>query len=156
MWPTDFGRGAAVFQRRLPPATVIPIPLWGRRIPALPCQARAGPQLTGGPSVRCGRLAAVGKYEELRLRILEGKSDANIHFDDLRRLLEGLGFEERIRGSHHIFRKHGVWEMINLQQEGTRPRCVRYVRCARSSCAMGWKPRRGNHAQIRGHHLLEQ
>lgn len=72
----------------------------------------------------------MGKYEELRLRILEGKSDANIHFDELRRLLEWLGFEERIRGSHHIFRKHGVREMINRQQEGSNAKVyqVRQVR----------------------------
>ena len=60
------------------------------------------------------------KYEELRLRILQGKSDANINFDELRHLLQGLGFEERIRGSHHIFRKPGVRELINLQQEGSK------------------------------------
>jgi hypothetical protein len=46
----------------------------------------------------------VGTHEELRLRILQGKSDANINFDELRHLLAWLGFEERIRGSHHIFR----------------------------------------------------
>ena len=45
------------------------------------------------------------KYAELRLRILEGKADANIDLEDLRRLLAWLGFDERIRGSHHIFRK---------------------------------------------------
>ncbi len=80
--------------------------------------------------MRCGRLAPVGKYEELRLRILEGKSDANINFDELRHLLEWLGFEERIRGSHHIFRKHGVRELINLQQEGSKAKVyqVRQVR----------------------------
>jgi len=72
----------------------------------------------------------VGKYEELRLRILEGKSDANINFDELRHLLQGLGFEERIRGSHHIFRKQGVRELINLQQEGSKAKVyqVRQVR----------------------------
>jgi hypothetical protein len=72
----------------------------------------------------------VGKLEELRLRILEGKSDANIHFDELRHLLQWLGFEERIRGSHHIFRKHGVRELINLQQEGSKAKVyqVRQVR----------------------------
>ena len=58
------------------------------------------------------------KYEELRARVLAGKSDANINFENLRRLLIGLGFEERIRGSHHIFRKQGVRELVNLQQEG--------------------------------------
>jgi hypothetical protein len=72
----------------------------------------------------------VGKYEELRLRILEGRSDANIHFDELRNLLQWLGFGERIRGSHHIFRKQGVRELINLQQEGRQAKVyqVRQVR----------------------------
>ncbi len=47
----------------------------------------------------------VGKYEKLLLQILRGTSDANIAFDELCQLLIRLGFEERIRGSHHTFRK---------------------------------------------------
>ena len=72
----------------------------------------------------------MGKYEELWLRILEGKSDASINFDELCHLLEWLGFEERIRGSHHIFRKYGVRELINLQAEGSKAKIyqVRQVR----------------------------
>ena len=72
----------------------------------------------------------MGKHEELRLRILQGKSDANVDFDDLRRLLQWLGFEERTRGSHHIFRRHGVRELINLQGEGSKAKVyqVRQVR----------------------------
>jgi hypothetical protein len=72
----------------------------------------------------------VGKYEELRLRILQGKSDANINFDELCHLLRWLGFEERTRGSHHIFRRHGVRELINLQREDTKAKAyqVRQVR----------------------------
>ncbi len=31
-----------------------------------------------------------------------------------------LGFDEHIRGSHHIFRKDEVVERINLQQDGTK------------------------------------
>jgi hypothetical protein len=62
----------------------------------------------------CGRLGHVGKNEELRLRILQGKSDANVNFDDLRHFLLWLGFEERTRGSHHMFRRQGVRELINL------------------------------------------
>ena len=70
------------------------------------------------------------RYEELRLRILQGESDANIDFDDLCRLLTRLGFEERIRGSHHIFRKQGVRELVNLQKEGNKAKVyqVRQVR----------------------------
>ncbi len=72
----------------------------------------------------------MGKYEELRLRILQGKSDANINFDELRHLLRWLGFEERTRGSHHIFRRRGVRELINLQREGSNAKVyqVRQVR----------------------------
>ena len=69
-------------------------------------------------------------YDELRLRILEGKSDANISFDDLRHLLHWLGFEERTRGSHHIFRRTGVRELLNLQRDGSKAKVyqVRQVR----------------------------
>ncbi|MBZ5564266.1 MAG: type II toxin-antitoxin system HicA family toxin [Acidobacteriia bacterium] len=69
-------------------------------------------------------------FDELRRRILQGESDANINFEDLRRLLGWLGFQERIRGSHHIFRKQGVRELINLQKEGNKAKVyqVRQVR----------------------------
>lgn len=69
-------------------------------------------------------------YREFRLRILQRESDANIAFDDLRRFLLWLGFEERVRGSHHIFRKQGVRELVNLQKEGNKAKVyqVRQVR----------------------------
>ncbi len=50
-------------------------------------------------------------------RIIEVESDANIRFSDLRRLLERLGFEERISGSHHIFSRTGIREKINVQPQ---------------------------------------
>jgi len=82
------------------------------------------------PARRCARLAPVDKNEELRARVLQGKSDANINFRDLRNLLLWLGFEERVRGSHHIFRKQGVRELVNLQEEGNKAKVyqVRQVR----------------------------
>ena len=63
-------------------------------------------------------------------RILGGRSDASIRFDDLRGLLRNLGFTERIRGGHHIFRREGVAERINLQRDGghAKPYQVRQVR----------------------------
>jgi hypothetical protein len=72
----------------------------------------------------------VERLEELRRRILQGESDANVDFDELRRLLAWLGFEERTRGGHHIFRKQGVRELINLQKEGNKAKVyqVRQVR----------------------------
>jgi hypothetical protein len=57
-------------------------------------------------------------YRKLLERVISGHSDANIRFDDLRNLLARLGFEERSRGSHHIFVKQGVEDLINLQREG--------------------------------------
>lgn len=59
----------------------------------------------------------MGKYDKLLFQILRGVSDSNIESDDLHRLLRRLGFEERRRGSHHIFRKEGVEEKINLQRD---------------------------------------
>ena len=72
----------------------------------------------------------MGKYDDLLARVLRGSSDANIAFNDLRQLLRRLGFEERIRGSHHMFRRAGVEEKINLQREGSKAKVyqVRQVR----------------------------
>jgi predicted RNA binding protein YcfA (HicA-like mRNA interferase family) len=50
--------------------------------------------------------------------VLGGRRDASIRFDELRSLLLALGFSERVRGSHHIFGKPGVREVLNLQRDG--------------------------------------
>jgi len=60
----------------------------------------------------------MSKIEKLILTILRGKSGANTSFDDLRNLLIHFGFQERVRGSHHILVKEGVEELINLQRDG--------------------------------------
>ncbi len=72
----------------------------------------------------------MGKYEKLLLEILRGKSDANIEFDELCQMLRRLGFEERIRSSHHTFRRDGVEEKINLQRDKGKAKVyqVRQVR----------------------------
>jgi len=62
----------------------------------------------------------MAKYEKLIRTILDGFSDRNINFNDLCSLLKKVGFDEHIRGSHHIFRKEGVVERINLQQDGPK------------------------------------
>jgi hypothetical protein len=63
-------------------------------------------------------------------KVLRGTSDANIGFDDLCGLLRHLGFDERIKGSHHVFTREGVLEIINLQPRGSKakPYQVRQVR----------------------------
>jgi len=63
-------------------------------------------------------------------RLLRGQSDANIRFEEITHLLQTRGFRMRVRGSHHIFTRHGVLERINLQREGSKvkPYQVRQVR----------------------------
>ena len=70
------------------------------------------------------------KYDKLVFQILRGMSDANIAFTDLVNLLKHLGFDMRTKGSHHVFRKNGVIEKINLQKEGNKAKAyqVRQVR----------------------------
>ncbi|MEJ2637651.1 MAG: type II toxin-antitoxin system HicA family toxin [Calditrichia bacterium] len=55
------------------------------------------------------------KKQKLVAKILAGKSDSNIDFDSLINLLKAMDFKERISGSHHIFYKDDVDEIINLQ-----------------------------------------
>ena len=64
------------------------------------------------------------------LRILQGSSDANIRFSEICALLSRLGFAERIKGSHHIFTRHGVDEILNLQPRNSmaKPYQVKQVR----------------------------
>lgn len=57
----------------------------------------------------------MSQKDKLLAKILSGASDTNISFDQLCQLLIKLGFDERIRGSHHIFTKEGVEEILNLQ-----------------------------------------
>lgn len=63
-------------------------------------------------------------------QILRGSSDSNIDFSDLCSLLDALEFRERVNGSHHIFTRHGVSEIINLQPRGSKakPYQIRQVR----------------------------
>ncbi|HEY6062956.1 MAG TPA: type II toxin-antitoxin system HicA family toxin [Chitinophagaceae bacterium] len=57
----------------------------------------------------------MSKFGKLIQKILSGSSDRNIDFNDLCNLLETLGFDNRIKGSHHIYYKKGIDEIINLQ-----------------------------------------
>lgn len=72
----------------------------------------------------------MGKHDKFLVKILGGASDANISFDELRQLLIGFGFDERIRGGHHIFTKQDIEEILNLQSKGSKakPYQVKQVR----------------------------
>jgi predicted RNA binding protein YcfA (HicA-like mRNA interferase family) len=71
------------------------------------------------------------KFDKLLNKILRGTSDNNISFQELCRLLVRLGFDERTRGSHHIFSKNKIEEILNLQPRSggkAKPYQVKQVR----------------------------
>jgi len=70
------------------------------------------------------------RVDRILERIVRGASDADIPFSEIRRVLRTLGFKERIRGSHHIFARRGIEEILNLQprQGKAKPYQVRQVR----------------------------
>ncbi len=72
----------------------------------------------------------MARQEKVLVKILQGISDANVSFSEIYGLLKALGFGERVRGSHHIFAKEGVEEIVNLQPKGAKakPYQVKQVR----------------------------
>ena len=72
----------------------------------------------------------MGRIEKTLYRVLRGTADASIAFADLCALLCHLGFDERVRGSHHIFTRNDVVEILNLQPRGNqaKPYQVKQVR----------------------------
>jgi predicted RNA binding protein YcfA (HicA-like mRNA interferase family) len=72
----------------------------------------------------------MSKTEKILMLLLSGQSDANIEFSDLLNLLERLGFIVRIKGSHHIFFRNDIEEIINLQPDKNKakPYQVKQVR----------------------------
>ena len=70
------------------------------------------------------------RREKFVLKLISGTSDNNINFRQLTDFLVHLGFEERKKGSHHIFYKKDIEEIINLQSQGNKakPYQVKQVR----------------------------
>jgi len=64
-------------------------------------------------------------------KILAGNADANIKFSDLCKVLQQFEFHLRTKGSHHIFYKEGIEEIINIQpikDNKAKPYQVKQVR----------------------------
>lgn len=57
----------------------------------------------------------MSKFDKLILKLLMANSDKNFEFNDLVKILMNVSFDLRIKGSHHIFTKEGVEEIINIQ-----------------------------------------
>jgi predicted RNA binding protein YcfA (HicA-like mRNA interferase family) len=72
----------------------------------------------------------MSKFEKLMQKLLSGFSDRNMDFDELKSILSRLGFKERVKGSHHIYFKEDIEEIINLQSSHgkAKPYQVKQVR----------------------------
>jgi predicted RNA binding protein YcfA (HicA-like mRNA interferase family) len=72
----------------------------------------------------------MSKIEKILMLLLSGRSDANFEFVELVNLLERMGFMLRIKGSHHIFYRDDIEEIINLQPDKNKAKAyqVKQVR----------------------------
>lgn len=72
----------------------------------------------------------MSKHGKLLAQILNPNAHTSVRFEELCFLLKHLGFTVRIRGSHFIFRRPGVIELLNLQRDGAlaKPYQIRQVR----------------------------
>ena len=73
----------------------------------------------------------MSRFDKLIEKLLRGTSDANFAFNDLRYVVLRLGFEERIHGSHHVYRSPEIPALkLVLQPDGkdAKPYQVAQVR----------------------------
>lgn len=68
----------------------------------------------------------LAQWEKVRDRVLSGKSDANISFDQLCTMLKRLGFSERITGSHRTFTRNDIPDIVVLQPSKGEATAKRY------------------------------
>lgn len=64
-------------------------------------------------------------------KLFSGDTDQSFPFVDLLKILDHYGFDKRVKGSHHIFFKDGIEEIINLQSKkdnNAKPYQVKQVR----------------------------
>ena len=62
----------------------------------------------------------MGKYEKIFAGILSGRNDQSVRFAELVHLLLAMGFNELVKGSHHIYYRQDVEEILNLQPKGSQ------------------------------------
>ena len=72
----------------------------------------------------------MSQKEKLIIKILSGTNDNNIIFDEICSLLISFGFSNRVKGSHHIFYKNDIDEIINIQPKNgkSKPYQVKQIR----------------------------
>ncbi|HEX6748690.1 MAG TPA: type II toxin-antitoxin system HicA family toxin [Longimicrobium sp.] len=75
----------------------------------------------------------MSKLDKLIEKLLSGTSDANFSFSELRYILLHLGFDERIHGSHHVYRnaeRPSVRAVLQPDGKNAKPYQVAQVRDA--------------------------
>jgi hypothetical protein len=70
----------------------------------------------------------MSKIAKIYEKLMTGQSDANFSFDDLRYLLERLGYDIRQRGSHLIAQKGASFQNLQDQKGKAKPYQVAQVR----------------------------
>ena len=62
--------------------------------------------------------------------VMDDRKDNNIPFTDLQKLLDVLGFSYRVKGSHYIYWREGIAEIINIQSDNGKAKAyqVKQVR----------------------------
>jgi len=72
----------------------------------------------------------MSKFSKILEKILSGTNDNSVAFGNLCNLLINIGFQQRIKGDHHIFFKDGIEELINIQPKGktAKPYQVKQIR----------------------------
>lgn len=80
----------------------------------------------------------MGKYSKLMQKILVGEADSNIDFVSLCHLLSRLGFDQRVKGDHHIFTPGMLQRLSTCNPRGVRPSRIRSNRSETCWSPTGW------------------
>lgn len=73
----------------------------------------------------------MSQRDKFRSKLMSGRSDSNIEFEELVNFLIYIGFTERTAGSHHVMSREGVAEILSLQPKSdskAKPYQVKQVR----------------------------
>ena len=75
-------------------------------------------------------MALMSKKDKLLASVMSGKQDKSLLFANLCKLLDIMEFEGRTKGSHHIYFKENIEEIVNIQPDGNlaKPYQVEQVR----------------------------
>ena len=60
----------------------------------------------------------MSQKDKLYKSVMSGMQDKNIIFTDLCKLFDIMEFEGRINGSHHIYYREDIPEILNFQPDG--------------------------------------